>query len=65
MGPHGLATIVTTMGPFRPLTIGTSSPTSRSIVAASSAPGTQSTALVYWATQLFIRSRHVATVPQS
>ena len=62
---NGLETFVTTQGPSRPLTIDTSPPTSRSIVASSSAPGTQPTVLVCWATQLFIRSRHVAPVTQS
>ena len=64
MCPHGLETIgATQWSPLRPLTIDTSPPTSRSIVASLYAPGTQSTVLVYWATQLFIRSRHVAIVP--
>ena len=65
MGPHGLATIVTTLGPPGHSTIDTSSHTSRFIVASSHAPGTQPTVMVFWATQLFIRSRHVASMTQS
>ena len=55
----------TTQDPLTALAIVISPPTSRSVVASPSAPDTQPTALVCWATQLFIRSRHVASVTQS
>ena len=52
-------------GPPRPSTAVTPPRTLRSIAATSFASGTQPTVSVCWATQLFIRSWHVACVAQS
>ena len=63
LGPfNGLVTFRTVSVP--PAMLPTSSPTSRFIVASASS-GTQPTVSVCWATQLFIRSWHVACVAQS
>ena len=61
---HGLEPVGPLRTPLRPWTVVTPSPTSRFIVASASS-GTQPTVSVCWATQLFVRSRHVAPVAQS
>ena len=62
---NGLETFVTTQGPSRPLAIDTRHPPRAPSSLPRHVSGTQSTVLVCWATQLFLRSRHVASVTQS